>query len=328
MNDLKGSKVLITGGAGFVGSTIADRLLGEGVGGIVLIDNLVRGSENNIKEALNSGKADFVRGDIRDRGLLDKIFKGIDYCFHMAALRITQCAEEPREAIEVMIDGTYNVAEACLKHKIKKVVLASSASIYGHADLFPTKEDHHPYNNVTLYGAAKVADELIFRALCHMYGMKYVAMRYFNIYGPRMDIYGKYTEVLIKWYNAIKDGKRPLIYGDGKQTMDFVYVDDVARANILGLKSEANDKVFNVASGIETSLEELCLALLSAMGSDLKPEYIPISDTRKKVEVLKRRADTSRASDIIGFKANISLKEGLKALVAWLDKQNKKAVAV
>lgn len=328
MNDLGGARVLVTGGAGFVGSTIADRLMSENIKEVILLDNLVRGSEDNIKDVLGSGRSVFVKGDIRDRGLLDEIFEGIDYCFHMAALRITQCAEQPREAIEVMVDGTFNVAESCLKHKVKKIIVASSASIYGHAGIFPTKEDHHPYNNITLYGAAKAADELIFRALYHMYGLKYIAMRYFNIYGPRMDIYGKYTEVLIKWYNLIKDGKRPLIYGDGKQAMDFIYIDDVARANIMGLKSGADDESFNIASGVETSLEELCRALLETMDSKLEPQYVSISNSRRKVEVMRRLADTRKASTLVGFRAEVRLKDGLKKLLTWLDKKSSEARVV
>ncbi|MDD5440435.1 MAG: NAD-dependent epimerase/dehydratase family protein, partial [Candidatus Omnitrophica bacterium] len=224
---------------------------------------------------------------------------------------------------EVMFDGTFNVLEACVQHTVKKAVLASSASLYGQADTFPTNETHHPYNNHTLYGAAKTANELMFRSFYHMYGLEYAALRYFNIFGPRMDIHGKYTEVLIKWYHCIKEGKRPLIYGDGKQTMDFVYVGDVARATIAALKSDAHDEAFNVASGVETSLEGLAKLLLEVMASGLEPEYVPVSDARKKVEVYRRLADTAKARKSLGFTAEVDLKEGLKRLVMWLDKQEK-----
>ncbi len=321
MNDISGSRVLITGGAGFIGSFIADQLFEENVEEIVLIDNFIRGSRNNVAKALSLGRVKLVEGDIRDRGLLDSLFQDIDYCFHMAALRITQCAAEPREALEVMFDGTFNVAEACVKNEIKKIVVASSASIYGTADAFPTREDHPPYNNYTLYGAAKMANEGLFRSFYDMYALDYDAMRYFNVYGPRMDTHGKYTEVLIRWYHLIREGKQPLIYGDGKQTMDFVYVEDVARANMLALKSPVADQVFNVASGIETSLEELCWSLLEVMKSNLKPKYISLPYERKRVEVRRRLADVSKARDIIGFEAKVCLKEGLKKLVHWLDTQ-------
>jgi len=318
---LKGSKILITGGAGFVGSFIVDQLLGEDVGEVVVLDNFVRGSRDNIKQALASGRVKLIEGDIRDRALLNDIFPGTDYCFHLAALRITHCATEPRQALEVMYDGTFNVLEACVQHQIKKMVAASSASIYGQADSFPTKEEHHPYNNCTLYGAAKTANELMLRSFYHMYGLKYNGLRYFNIYGPRMDTYGKYTEVLIRWYRLIKEGKPPLIFGDGKQTMDFIYIADVARASILALKAETHQEVFNVASGVETSLEQLCYALLETMGSGLKPKYMPLPDDRKKVEVQKRLADVSKARKLIGFEAQIHLEEGLGKLISWLDQK-------
>jgi len=321
MKSLSGSRILITGGAGFIGSTIVDQLLQENVGEIIIIDNLIRGSKNNISSALLSKKVKLIEGDIRDLDLLNKHFQGIDYCFHMAALRIDHCEAEPRYALEVMFDGTYNVMECCVKYNLKKTVLASSASIYGMADFFPTNEDHHPYNNHTLYGTAKLANEGMLRAFYDMYGMKYNALRFFNVYGPRMDLYGKYTEVMIRWYHLIRDGKQPLIFGDGKQTMDFVYVDDVARANILALKTEINATVFNVASGTETSLEQLCSILLEVMGLDLKPKHVPLPDGRKKVEVLRRVADVSKARDQLKFESKVSLKEGLQKLVHWLDSQ-------
>ena len=319
MNDLSRSRVLITGGAGFIGSHIADQLLAEYVAEIVLLDNMLRGSRANVAHALRSGKVRLVEGDIRDRALLEELFPGIDYVFHMAALRITRCAENPREALEVMFDGAFNVAEACVRHKVKKLVAASSASIYGTADTFPTREDHHPYNNRTLYGAAKMANELMYRSFNDMYGLPYAAMRYFNVYGPRMDTEGKYTEVLIRWYGLIKKGEAPLIYGEGDQTMDFVYVEDVARANVLAMKSAASDQVFNVGCQRETSLRQLCDALLKAMGSTLQPRHVPLPAERKAVEVRRRLADGDKARELIGFQAKVSLEEGLARLVRWLD---------
>lgn len=321
MENLTGSKILITGGAGFIGSTIIDQLLEENVGEIVIIDNFIRGSKQNIKNALSSGKVKLIEGDIRDCDLLHNTFPGVDYCFHLAALRIDQCESEPRHALEVMFDGTYNVMECCVKYNIKKIVLASSASIYGMADIFPTREDHHPYNNHTLYGAAKLANEGMFRSFYGMYGMKYNALRFFNVYGPRMDIYGKYTEVIIRWYRLIREGKQPLIFGDGKQTVDFVFVEDVARANVMALKTEIVHEAFNIASGTETSLEQTCLLLLDVMGSSLKPKYVPMPDDRKKVEVIRRIADISKARTQIGFEAKTSLREGFTKLVNWLDMQ-------
>ena len=321
MIDLANSRILITGGAGFVGSFVIDQLLNENVKEIIIIDNFIRGTQRNIEKALKSSKVKVIKGDIRDEKFLNGYFKDIDFCFHLAALRITHCAAEPREALEVMYRGTFNVLEACVQHKIKRLIFASTASVYGQALSFPTREDHHPYGNTTLYGAAKMANELMLRSFHQMHGLQYNALRYFNIYGPRMDTHGKYTEVFIRWYHLIKEGKAPLIYGDGKQTMDFIYVEEVARATILALKAQAVNQVFNIAGGQETSLEELCFQLLGVMGSDLSPQYVVLPEDRKKVEVVRRLADVSKAKHMIGFTAQVELKEGLKRLIEWLDKQ-------
>lgn len=317
---LQGSRILITGGAGFVGSHVADRLLAEhDPAEVILLDNLLRGSRENVADALATGRARLVEGDIRDRALLDETLAGVDHCFHLAALRITRCAENPREALEVMYDGTFNVAEACVRHGVKKLVAASSASVYGTADDFPTSERHHPYNNRTLYGAAKAANELMYRAFADMYGLRYAALRYFNIYGPRMDREGKYTEVLIRWYDLLRRNEPPLIFGEGDQTMDFVYVGDVARATILAMVADVSDEVFNVASQKETSLLELCRALLRTMDRAIEPVHVPLPGERKAVEVRRRLADTSRARELLGFRAQVDLDEGLQHLVRWLD---------
>jgi UDP-glucose 4-epimerase len=206
-----------------------------------------------------------------------------------------------------------------VRHKVKKLVAASSGSIYGTADVFPTREDHHPYNNRTLYGAAKFANELMYRAFNEMYGLPYAAMRYFNVYGPRMDTEGKYTEVLIRWYRLIKKGEPPLIFGTGDRTMDMINVEDVAHANVLAMKAAASDEVFNVASQNETSLQQLCDALLAAMGSRLEAKHVPQPTERKAVDVWRRLADTSKARALLGFEARIGLEEGLSRLVRWLD---------
>ncbi|NQU31686.1 MAG: NAD-dependent epimerase/dehydratase family protein [Bacteroidetes bacterium] len=320
MNKLKNSRILITGGAGFVGSHILDQLIDEDVKEVILIDNMIRGRKENITNALKSKKVRFIEGDIRNLDLLDQHFYKVDYCFHMAALRITRCVENPREAMDVMLGGTYNVMSMCVKHNVKKLVAASSASIYGTADSFPTQENHHPYNNHTFYGALKLSNELLYRSFKDMYGLDYLAMRYFNIYGPRMDREGKYTEVLIRWYHLIKSGKQPLIYGDGKQTMDFIYIGDVAQANIFAMMSGSTDEVYNIASGKETSLEELCLTLIDVMGAKVKPKYISLPLERQKVEVSRRLADVSKAKHHLNFTAKIGLTEGLNKLVQWLDK--------
>jgi len=314
MSELQAKRVLITGGAGLVGSHIADLLVRENNPEIIIYDNFVRGRRENLSWAMAHGNVRIVEGDIRDTKLLHEVMQGVDLLFHQAAIRITQCAEEPRLALEVLADGTFNVLEAAVAAKVKKVVAASSASVYGLAEEFPTTEKHHPYNNRTLYGAAKVFNEGLLRSFHEMYGLNYVALRYFNVYGPRMDIYGAYTEVLIRWMERIAAGQPPLILGDGNQTMDFVYIEDIARANLLAAKSNITDEVFNVASGVETSLNDLAASLLRVMGSNLKPEYGP---ARKVNAVPRRLAETGNAKQKIGFEATVGLDEGLRRLVAW-----------
>jgi UDP-glucose 4-epimerase len=312
--DLKGSRVLITGGAGLIGSHIADLLLEEGVREIVVLDNFVRGREANLRTTLASGGVRVVTGDIRDRELVRHTMQGIDVLFHQAAIRITQCAEEPRLALEVLVDGTFNVVEAAAEARVSKVVAASSASIYGLAEEFPTTEKHHPYDNRTIYGAAKTFNEGLLRSFADMSGLRYVALRYFNVYGPRMDVHGVYTEVLIRWMERIAAGKPPLILGDGSQTMDFVHAADIARANILAAKADVTDEVFNIASGTEISLVDLARTLLRVMDSSLDLEFGP---QRKVNPVPRRLADISKAERMLGFRAAISLEDGLRGLVAW-----------
>ena len=312
--NIEGAKILVTGGCGLIGSTTIDQLLAENPAKIVIYDNLVRGSMHNVAELLNDKRVELVKGDIRDIEATRRVTEGMDAVIHMATLRITACAAEPREALEVMCDGTYNVLEAAHLAGVKRFVTASSASIYGLADTFPTKEDHHPYNNRTWYGASKIMLEGLLRSFNDMYGTSYVAFRYFNVYGPRMDIHGKYTEVLIRWMERIENGQPPLILGDGKTSMDFIYIDDVARANVLGLTSEVSDEIFNVASGVETSLIELAQALMRVMGKEMAPEFGP---PRGVNAVPRRLADTTKAERMLGFKASVDLDEGLRRLVSW-----------
>ncbi|HVV34894.1 MAG TPA: NAD-dependent epimerase/dehydratase family protein [Vitreimonas sp.] len=321
--NISGAKILVTGGCGLIGSTTIDQLLREDVGQIVIYDNLVRGSMHNVAEILNDKRVTLVKGDIRDVEATRKVTQGMDAVIHMAAIRITACAENPREALEVMCDGTFNVVEAAHLAGVKKIVAASSASVYGLADSFPTTEKDHPYNNRTWYGASKVMLEGLLRSFNDMYGTEYCAFRYFNVYGPRMDIHGKYTEVLIRWMERIENGVPPLIMGDGKTSMDFIYIDDIARANVAGLKSDVSDEVFNVASGVETSLQELAEALMRVMGKKMTPEYGP---ERKVNAVPRRLASTEKAKRLLGWEAQVDLDEGLERLVSWW-RANKEHVA-
>jgi nucleoside-diphosphate-sugar epimerase len=313
-SSLRHERALVTGGAGTIGSHIVDQLIQAGADEVIVLDNFVRGRRENLAGAMASGPVRVVEGDIRDRDLLARLMRGVDVVFHQAAIRITQCAEEPRLALEVLVDGTFDVLEAAAREGVRKVVAASSASVYGLAEQFPTAEDHHPYANDTLYGAAKVFNEGLLRSFHAMHGLDYVALRYFNAYGPRMDVHGLYTEVLVRWMERIVEGKPPLIFGDGSHTMDFIYVEDIARANILAAQADVTDDVFNVASGVETSLAELAQQLLDVMGSDLSTEFGPERAVNK---VSRRLADTSRARECLGFESQINVEEGLTRLVEW-----------
>ena len=214
---IKEQRCLVTGGAGTIGSTIVDQLVDAGAAEVTVLDNFVRGRRENLREALSSGIVRVAEGDIRDRSLVSSLMEGVDLVFHQAAIRITQCAAEPRLALEVLVDGTYEVIEAAAEAGVRKVVAASSASVYGLATEFPTPESHHPYANDTLYGAAKTFNEGLLRSFHAMRGLDYVVLRYFNVYGPRMDIHGLYTEVLIRWMERIEAGQPPLILGDGSR---------------------------------------------------------------------------------------------------------------
>jgi len=313
--DLKQKRILVTGGAGFIGSHIVDLLTDEDCSEIVVLDNMVRGRPENLDYAAMRGPVRLVNGDIRDKNLLASLVKTADLVFHQAALRITHCAAEPRLAMEVMVQSTFDLLELCVEHGVEKVVAASSASVYGMADEFPTTEDQHPYNNRTLYGAAKAFNEGLLRTFNDLNGLDYVAFRYFNVYGPRMDIHGRYTEVLIRWMERVEAGEAPIIFGDGQQTMDFVHVRDIARANILGAKKAVSDQIFNIASGEETSLLQLARALARVMDRrGLDPEFAP---ERSVNPVPRRLASTAKSEQLLGFRASVSLEEGLRELVDW-----------
>ncbi len=295
-------RILVTGGAGFIGSTIADRLTDDPENRVIAMDNLSRGRLENLSRAIECDNLSFVEADIRDRDQLADLFEGIDVVYHLAAIRITQCEDDPRLAIDVMANGAFNVFEAAVDAGVSRVVAASSASIYGLADTFPTAEDHHPYHNRTLYGATKTFNEGLLRSFNEIYGLDY------------MDVHGKYTEVLVRWMEQIEAAEPPLIFGDGSQTMDFVFVDDVARATILAAESSATDVVLNIGTGTETSLTELAETLIGVMGADLVPVHV---DERAVNPVRRRLSDTSRARALLGFEAEVLLDEGLRRLVRW-----------
>lgn len=314
-NPLDGARVLVTGGAGFVGSHIVDLLLGEGCARVVVIDNMVRGRPANLATALASGRVELIEGDIRDRELIARLIAESEIVFHQAALRITHCAADPDLAMEVMVKATYDLLRSCVDAGTRKVIMASSASIYGMAGDFPTTEAHHPYANRTLYGAAKSFGEGLLRSFNDMYGLDYIALRYFNVYGPRMDIHGRYTEVMVRWMERIEAGLPPIIFGDGSQTMDMVHVRDVARANILAARAGVSDAVFNVGDESETSLLDLARALAAAMG---RPDLVPIHEAERAVNPVPRRlASGAAAAAALGFRTGIAREDGIRDLVSW-----------
>lgn len=313
-NIIKNKKILITGGAGFIGSYVIEELLKHDPEIIIILDNLIRGKVENIESFIDNSKIKFVNGDIRDYEILSSCVSGCDYVFHMAALRINACAANPKEGFDVMMDSTFNLFELCVKFKIKKVIYSSSASIYGMANNFPTNEEENPYDNQTFYGAAKLWGEQALRSFKFMYDLDFVALRYFNVYGERMDTDGKYTEVLIKWLDCIKLNENPAIYGDGFDSMDFVHVKDVAKANVLALLSNATDEVFNVGTQKETNLIELLELLLIVNKSNLKPVF---KDANTINPVKRRLADISKINNYFNFKPEIDLENGLISLSKW-----------
>lgn len=311
-----GHIALVTGGCGLVGSTLVDLLAVQpDVDEVRVIDNLSRGVAANLAPAMASGKVRLHLVDIRHAAEIEPLFRGVDWVFHQAALRITACAEHWRACQEVLVDGTFNVVVACVRAGVQRLIAASSASVYGMAEQFPTPETHPTASNRTLYGAAKIANEALYRAFHEMTGLPYVALRYFNVYGPRMDTQGLYTEVLVRWLDALAEGRPPELHGDGSQTMDFVYSADVARANLLAARSSLCDEVFNVASGRETSLRELLQLLARAADcTHVRPRQLP---ERRTNNVPRRLGCTRKARALLGFEAQVALEEGLVRLVHW-----------
>ena len=313
--EIAGARILVTGGAGTIGSHVVDLLVDGGAAAVIVLDDLTRGRIENLAGAMKSGRVELVTGDIRDARQVHQVTRGSDAVFHLAAIRITQCVEDPRLAHDVLATGTFNVLEAARDAGVRKVVASSSASIYGLAEDFPTREAHHPWANDTIYGAAKVYNEGLLRSFFAMSGLDYVALRYFNVYGPRMDAHGVYTEVLIRWMERINRGEPPLIFGDGLQTMDFVDVRDIARANVLALEAPVTDRVYNIGCSVETSLRDLAHELAKVMGrEDLVPEFGP---ARKVNPVSRRLADISAAERDLGWIPQKMLNEGLRELVEW-----------
>lgn len=315
--DLHDARIAVIGGAGLVGSHIVDQLIQEPVSEIVVYDNFVRGTHANLAEAAKSPKVRIAEASITNRKTLYEEMKDIDGVFLLASLWLGECVNEPRRAWEENVLGTWNVIETCLELGVKRVVYSSSASVYGNAVIKPMTEEH-PFNNRTTYGATKIAIEQMFRAIYEQQKLPYVGYRYMNIYGPRMDYEGTYVSVIMKALDRIFSGKSPIIFGDGSQMYDFIYVDDVAEANILGMKSDCADEFFNIGMGVGTTINELVDMLLELTGSTLRPEYRP----QEQSFVTHRIGSTDKAEQLLQFKAKTPLLDGLRRVVQWRQSQS------
>ena len=310
--DLTGKRIMLIGGAGLVGSHIVDQLVDQPVSEIVVFDNFVRGTAGNLAEARTQPKVRVVEASMSDRAALKRELKDADGVFLLASLWLGECVSDPRSAWEVNTLGTWNVLEACLEAGVKRIVYSSSASVYGNAVVTPMTEEH-PFDNRTTYGATKIANEQMLRAMFEQHGLPYVAYRYMNIYGPRMDYHGTYVSVIMKVLDRIFAGEAPVVFGDGSQVYDFIYVEDVAEANVLGMKAECADECFNIGMGLGTSINELVALLLELTNSTLAPEYKPQAQSF----VTNRIGSTDKATRLLGFTARTALRDGLARVVEW-----------
>ena len=326
MFDIRGSSVVVTGGAGTIGSHIVEALVEEGASKVVVLDNFSEGKLDNLAKALSQRATtiEVVSTDIRNQEDLDVHFNGVDYVFHQASVLLLESMRKPQQAIDVNIQGTFNVFQSCtyVKHGVKKIVWASSASVFGEPLRLPVDEDH-PFNNVTFYGATKVACEQFAASFHHQYGLKQVGLRYYNVYGPRQGIKGAYAQILPKWFDRIDAGLPIVIFADGSQSMDLTFVRDIARANVLALKSGVSNDFFNIGSGVETTVKQLAETVLEVSGFGLPPIYEP-----HDVNLVKRRqCSTVKAEKLIGFKSQVSVRQGVREYFEWRTSRTLTTVA-
>ena len=321
MPDIRGKRILVIGGAGFIGSHVTDQLLKEDISSVIIYDNFARGTADNIENALKDHRTRVFEagGDILQTDILNAAVRESDMVIHLAALWLLQCHEYPRAAFEVNIKGTYNVLEACRDNGIQRLVYSSSASVYGNAVEEPMTESH-PFNNITFYGATKIAGEAMARAFYHRYGLNYAGLRYMNVYGPRQDYKGTYIAVIMRILDNLDEGKPPVIYGDGSQSYDFIYVEDAAYANICALKSDVSDEFYNVGTGIKTSVKQLTEMIIELYGKQLDIVYNPQGQSF----VTNRIGSTDKAERELNFKAATNLKDGLLRLIEWRKSHKEK----
>ncbi len=315
---LKDSKVLVIGGAGFIGGFVVAELLKKQVKEVIIYDNFARGKMINIAESLKDKRCTIfpLGGDVREIDILDAAMKGVDYVFHLAAMWLLHCKDFPRTAFDVNITGTFNVLEACVKNNIKKLIYSSSASVYGDAIQVPMTEDH-PFNNKNFYGATKIAGEAMATAYNDRFGLEIIGLRYMNVYGPGQDQHAVYSGVVPIMLNKIEEGEQPVINGDGSQSYDFIYVEDVAISNITALESDTKVGFYNVGTEVQTSVKELCDTILELKNSRLKVKYIPYSADDARALVQNRIGSRKKAEQEIDFKYNYPLNTGLQMLIDW-----------
>ncbi len=316
MNTLLDKKVLVTGGSGFIGSFVVSELLKENVAEVIIFDNFSRGNIEYIETQIKDPRCSLVKGDLREIDVLNSAISKCDYVIHLAAMWLLHCKDFPRTAFDVNIQGTFNVLESCVKNNIERLVYSSSASVYGDAINVPMTEDH-PFNNRNFYGASKIACEAMCRAFFDRYGLNYVGLRYMNVYGPHQDQTAAYTGVVPIMLNKIDENDPPTINGDGTQAYDFIYVEDVARANVLALKAISTDEFYNVGSGVQTTISDLCELILKLKKSNLKVKYLPYSEDDARRLVQNRIGCPKKASLDLGFDYTYSLEDGLKRLIDW-----------
>ncbi|RPD51015.1 NAD-dependent epimerase/dehydratase family protein [Paracnuella aquatica] len=318
--ELKDSKILVIGGAGFIGSFVVRELLKHDVREVVIYDNFARGKMENIADSLQDSRCHLFEngGDIRETDLLDNAMQGVDYVFHLSAMWLLHCKDFPRTAFHVNIEGTFNVLEACVKNKIKKLVYSSSASVYGDAVQIPMTEEH-PYNNKNFYGATKIAGEAMCTAFNDRYGLQVVGLRYMNVYGPGQDQTAAYTGVVPIMLNKIDANEAPVINGDGTQAYDFIYVEDVARCNVAAITSDTQFGFYNVGTGVQTSIRDLCDTILRLKNSDLVVSYKPYSADDARALVKNRIGSPVKAKKDLGFEYKFDLETGLQRLIDWRD---------
>jgi UDP-glucose 4-epimerase len=318
--EIKGKRFLVIGGAGFIGSHVVSELLKHDVKEVIIYDNYARGKISNISEQMEDPRCSVFPdgGDVRDIDILDKAMQGIDGVFHLAAMWLLHCKDYPRTAFEVNIAGTFNVLEACVKNKVQRLIYSSSASVYGDAQEIPMTETH-PFNNKNFYGATKIAGEAMCRSFYDRYNLQYVGLRYMNVYGPHQDQTAAYTGVIPIMLNKIDENQTPEINGDGSQAYDFITVKDAARCNVLAMKSDSTDEFYNVGTGVQTSIKELCEMILNLKKSNLKVKYKPYTSEDMRRMVQNRIGCTKKSSKDLGFNYELGLQDGLKDLIAWRE---------